>query len=221
MTAIQAVIFDMDGLMFDTETIYYQSNQKTADEIGLPFDYPFYEEYIGASDEDFFQAIYDRHDDTAVVDKFVKQSREDIVKALKSVTLPKKKGLLSLLEYLKAEELKLVVASSTERWLVDDLLEKEGLAEYFDAVVGGDEVEKSKPHPAIFLKAWENVGVAKEHTLVLEDSLNGIRSAYAAGIPVIMVPDLFHPNEEATRKALAIYADLHEVKEHIKERKSK
>lgn len=215
MAQIKAVIFDMDGLMFDTETIYYQANQKTADKIGLPFDYAFYEKYIGASDEDFFQALYAEHDEKALVDQFVKQSREDIVEDLLNSPLPKKAGLDELLAFLKEKEYELIVASSTERHLVDALLKKAGVAHYFDGVVGGDEVKNSKPDPAIFLKASEKTRASKEETLILEDSLNGIRAAYAAEIPVIMVPDLFQPNEEATEKAVAIYSDLLEVKEHI------
>lgn len=219
MTQVKAVIFDMDGLMFDTESIYYKANQKTADEIGLPFDYPFYEKYIGASDEDFFQALYDAHEDKKLVDTFIKKSREDVVDYLMSVSLPKKKGLLELLDYVKAEGYTLVVASSTERWLVDQMLEKAEVADYFDAVVGGDEVKHSKPDPAIFIKAWGNTTVEKEETLILEDSLNGIRAAYGAEIPVIMVPDLFKPNDEAKEKAFAIYDDLLEVKEYLKNKK--
>jgi HAD superfamily hydrolase (TIGR01509 family) len=217
MPQIKAVIFDMDGLMFDTESIYYKANQKTADELGLPFDYPFYEKYIGASDEDFFAAIYEANDDKKLVDAFIKKSREDWVDYLLNVSLPKKKGLVELLDFLREKGCTLVVASSTERWLVDQLLKKAEVDHYFDGVVGGDEVERSKPNPAIFLKAWEKTTAKKEETLILEDSLNGIRAAYDAGIPVIMVPDLFEPNDEAKEKTVTIYEDLLEVKEYVKQ----
>lgn len=215
MPQLKTVIFDMDGLMFDTESIYYQANQKTADKIGLPFDYAFYEKFIGASDADFFQALYDAHDKKELVDEFVKQSREDIEEDLLSRPLPKKEGLDELLAFLKEKEFELVVASSTEHRLVHALLEKADIAHYFDGVVGGDEVENSKPDPAIFLKAWNKTNSSKEETLILEDSLNGIRAAHAAEIPVIMVPDLFQPNQEALDKTVAVYSNLLEVKEYI------
>lgn len=217
MSEIKAVIFDMDGLMFDTESIYYKANQKTADELGLPFDYAFYELYIGASDADFFAALYDAHDDKQLVDQFIEKSHEDVKYMLLNEDVPQKKGLIEVLEFLKDREIKRIVASSTKRWLVDALLEKSELSNYFDDVVGGDEVKNSKPDPAIFLKAWDKTGVKKEETLALEDSLNGIRSAYSAGLPVIMVPDLFKPNDEAEEKAIAVHKDLLDVRDFIRE----
>lgn len=218
MTPVQAVIFDMDGLMFDTESIYYKANQKTADEIGLPFSYDFYQAYIGASDEDFFQALYEAHDNQALVDQFVKQSREDVNHVLLNEPLPKKKGLIELLNFLKEKNIKLVVASSTERWLVDALIEKAGISDFFIDAVGGDEVAKAKPDPSIFLKALKKTGAKAKEALVLEDSLNGVLAAYDADIPVIMVPDLFEPNDEAKEKTETIVDNLLEVKEYIKKK---
>lgn len=209
------VIFDMDGLMFDTERLYYEANQKTADRIGMPFDYSFYSQFIGVSDKDFFKAMEDRFEKSQV-DRFKKESVEDL-RALLQATVPdQKKGLKDLLAYLKACGHKTVVASSSERQLVLKLLENAGLTHWFDGVVGGDEVEDSKPQPDIFLKARDLIKEGVSAVLVLEDSLNGLKAAHAAAFPVIMVPDLIEPDEEAKALALDICHDLHEVLMKIK-----
>lgn len=215
MTKVKAVLFDMDGLMFDTESIYYRSNQTTADSIGMPFDYPFYERFIGTSEKDFFAAIRLEQKDETLVDQFIENSKLDIERALLKEALPQKKGLKDLLDYLKEKNIEMVVASSTERSMVEKLLNNAGLTDYFTGIVGGDEVENSKPDPAIFIKALEATSAKTEEALVLEDSLNGIRAAHTAGIPVIMVPDLISPNEEAKAKAVNILEDLAKVIEYI------
>ncbi|MFL2061692.1 HAD family hydrolase [Marinilactibacillus psychrotolerans] len=215
MPKIKAVLFDMDGLMFDTESMYYRANQATADSIGMPFDYPFYERYIGASDKDFFAAIRSEQTDKHLANRFIEQSKIDIEKALLEKALPKKLGLEKLLEYLKSQNIEMIVASSTERNMVEKLVNNAGLSKYFTEIVGGDGVKDSKPDPAIFLKALSKTTATPSEALVLEDSLNGVRAAHAAGIPVIMIPDLISPNEEAKEKATDILPDLTKVIEYI------
>lgn len=206
----KAVIFDMDGLMFDTETLYFKANQKTAEKVEIPFDYSFYENYIGASDEDFFAGMYESFEKEKV-DLFLELSGVDVENELFSTPPKLKEGLLSLLDYLKENNYILVVASSSKRFIVEKMLKNANLTSYFSAVVGGDEVIQSKPHPEIFKKAAALTGVESSQILILEDSLNGVRSAYAAGIDVVMVPDLLAPDNEAREKTLEICNDLHEI----------
>ncbi|MER2064667.1 MAG: HAD family phosphatase, partial [Alkalibacterium sp.] len=188
----KVVVFDMDGLMFDTEPIYYKANQKTADVLNIPFDYSFYEKYIGASEDDFFAAMYDKFPNSNV-QQFIKDSKKDVEDLLLSEPPAMKKGLVELLTYLKENNYRTVVASSSDRKLVEKLLDMSGLKGYFDNFIGGDEVARSKPHPEIFEKALQLVGDQNSEVLVLEDSLNGIRAAHSAGFKVVMVPDLVHP----------------------------
>ena len=131
--------------------------------------------------------------------------------------LRKKKGLIGLLDYLESKNIKKIVASSSIKSVVSLFLEKEQLTPYFDAIIGGDEVTRAKPSPEIYEKAWLKTQVPKEHTLVLEDSLNGIRASYDANIPVIMIPDLILPTNEAKEKTLMILDDLNQVKTFIKQ----
>jgi len=209
------IIFDMDGLMFDTEPLYYKANQKTADRIGLPFDYAFYEKYIGASEKDFFNAMYQSFDKEKV-ERFITDSTADLKDVLFAAPPVKKKGLVDLLDYLKSNEYKMVVASSSEREVVKALLVSAEVSDYFDGVVGGDDVTHSKPHPEIFIKASTLAGENLSNVLVLEDSVNGIKAANAAGFPVVMVPDLIEPDDEIRSRTLDVCHDLHEVLTKIK-----
>ena len=109
-----------------------------------------------------------------------------------------------LLEKLKADKIKCGVASSTKTELVNRYLGKAGLDEYFDVIIGGEQVMVSKPEPDIFICACERLNVSPGKALVLEDSENGIRAAKAAGIPVICVPDLKEPSKECRRMVTAI-----------------
>lgn len=212
----KAVIFDMDGLMFDTEAIYYAANKKTADRLGLDFTKDFYLQFVGASDKALFQGMYDHFNDDDKVSQFVDQSNADAHDMLTNGKIDKKKGLIELLDHLKSKGIKLVIASSSEKWLVEEITLKNEVRDYFADTVGGDEVEESKPNPDIFLKALEKLGTKKEETLILEDSLNGVRAAHSAGIPVIMVPDLIPANDEAKDKALAVEESLLDILKYFK-----
>lgn len=214
----KVVIFDMDGLMFDTESIYYKANQKTADALSIPFDYSFYEKYIGVSETEYFEAMFSQFPEDKV-NQFISDSKKDAESHLFAEPPAIKKGLVELLVYLKENGYKTVVASSSERKLVEKLLDLTNLREYFDDYIGGDEVNKSKPHPEIFQNAAQRVSDTPFEVLVLEDSLNGIRAAYSAGYNVIMVPDLVKPTEEAESKTLDICEDLEEVLIKIKSEK--
>lgn len=213
---VNAVIFDMDGLMFDSETLYYQANQEIASRLGLEFTYEYYAQYIGLSDEEFHRNLYTDYQDTAKVDALISGSRDYLLELIEKEGLILKPGLIELLEFLEQKKIRKVVASSSQKKTVQLFLQRESLLERFDTIIGGDEVRHAKPHPEIFEKAWLTLGVPKERCLVLEDSLNGIRAAYSADLPVIMVPDLYPPNDEAKEKTVAIKNNLFDVLEWIR-----
>lgn len=122
-----------------------------------------------------------------------------------------KEGLAELLTYLKAHDYKTVVATSSTRDRVDRILAQTGLIDYFDGSVCGDEVERGKPDPDIFLKACRKADVPPAQALVLEDSETGIEAAHSAGIPVICVPDMKYPAEEFAKKTYGIAESLSQV----------
>lgn len=216
MKQIKAVIFDMDGLMFATEEIYYMANQNTADKLGMHYSFDIYSQFIGTDYEIEKEKMRGFYDDQELLEEFFTKSSEVLKYSLLNGQVDLKKGLIKLLDYLKQEEIPAVVASSTERKLVDHLLDRLDVREYFKAVVGGDEVERAKPDPAIFEKAFSKIGVEnKEETLVLEDSKNGVLAAFGAGIPAIMVPDMLAADEEVKEKTLAVLPDLKAVIDFI------
>ena len=216
MTKIEAVIFDMDGLMFDTEVLYYEANRTIAKRIDLAYTWEFHEKYIGVSDEEFHKELYLTFE-TEAAETLINEGGQALLEHVDVNGLRKKKGLIELLDYLESKNIKKIVASSSIKSLVSLFLEKEQLTPYFDAIIGGDEVTRAKPSPEIYEKAWLKTQVPKEHTLVLEDSLNGIRASYDANIPVIMIPDLILPTNEAKEKTLMILDDLNQVKTFIEQ----
>lgn len=216
MSQIKAVIFDMDGLMFDTEPIYYKANQKTADHLGMDFSFDIYAQFIGMGDVDYKKTMRKLYKDHEVLEEFFDKSNQVMEYLLLNEQVNLKPGLIELLDYLHKEQMPAVVASSTKRELVDQLLERLEVKDYFQGIVGGDEVERAKPDPAIFNKAFNKTELPdKSSVLILEDSKNGVLAANAAGIPVIMVPDLIEADKETKDKTQRVYSSLTQVMGHI------
>ena len=126
--------------------------------------------------------------------------------------MPVKKGLYNLLNYLKENSCKMAVASSSPRWEVEKHLKDANIYEYFIWIVCGDMVQNSKPDPEIYLKACELLKANQSECYALEDSKNGLLSAYRAGCKPIMVPDLWQPDDEILNVIVGKYEDLDEVK---------
>ncbi len=129
-----------------------------------------------------------------------------------------KPGAEEILQFLKEQEVTLGLASSSPRELIDKVLGRRGMLQYFDAVVSGDMVQCGKPHPEIFLRCAAELGIPETEfgeTFVIEDSYNGIRAAYAAGMRPVMVPDLLPPTEEMYEKAAAVLPSLADVEEWL------
>ncbi len=216
MSKIETVIFDMDGLMFDTEKIYFASNSQTAKELGMDYSFETYSQFIGAGYEEEYSGMLKIFKDEALLEQYYNKAGETVLDALLNGPVDKKEGLIELLDYLKAENIPAVVASSTHRELVLKLLDRLEVTEYFKAVVGGDEVPNAKPDPAIFNLAFEKTGIVnRENAIVLEDSKNGLLAANGAKIPAIWVPDLLEPTEELESLAIATMANLHDVIDYI------
>ena len=219
MTKIKAVIFDMDGLMFDTETVYYKANQLTADKYDMDFTKETYMQYVGAGDDIYFAGLREQFKNHPHIETFLKESTKKAEELLLKGQVDKKDGLIELLDYLTKEKIVCIVASSSHREMVDKLTQRLGVRKYFKEMVGGNEVPTAKPDPAIFEKAFAKTNLKnKEEALILEDSKNGILAAHRAGIPVILVPDLLEPDDEMKEKAVALKENLHQVIDYINEK---
>ena len=213
---IKAVIFDMDGLIFDSERLYAKANVKTAKTLGLDKDEAYFYQFVGIGAQDMAERMKEAFDDD-LVDEFFRLGEEDAHELLLHGEVPTQPGLHELLDYLDDAGIEKVIASSSEVYMIDVMTKNAGIRDRFSVIHGGDQVEQTKPAPDIFELAWSNLGVSKEETLVLEDSINGVLAAHAAGIPVIMVPDTVEPTDEVRAKALAVVNNLSEVANYLKQ----
>ena len=209
------VIFDMDGVIFDTESIYAKGWKEAAKEYG----YDDIEEAvlgaIGRNAADT-RALFARlkgadfpYDD--VWNRAVLLTRERI----KKDGLPMMKGVRELLDYLQKNNYRIGLASSTRKARVVEQIGDAGLLEYFQAILGGDMVEHSKPNPEIYLLACEEMGVKPEEAYAIEDSPNGIRAAHGAGMKALMVPDMIAPTEEIRSLCTGVFEDLLAVRDYL------
>ncbi|KAF1296151.1 HAD family hydrolase [Enterococcus sp. JM4C] len=213
MTKVNGVIFDMDGLIFETEMVYYEASQKIADALGMPFSLETYTQFIGISDAELEERYHQHFADFGkeTIEKFIADSYSETSRLFKSGAAKLKPGVRELIDFLEENNIPRVVASSNNRPTIELLLEQVGLRDKFTAIVSAEDVTRAKPDPEIFCVACETLGTRKEETLVLEDSRYGVLAAEAAGIPVIMVPDLVPATAELNEKTVDIVDSLFDV----------
>ena len=207
----KAVIFDMDGLMIDSERVTYNEYVKKLAQLGHhDFTEELYRNCLGKNKQGICQVFIDHYGQDFPMDEVWDDVHVWIDESLRQY-VPKKKGLVELLEYLKANNYKTIVATSSGRARVDEILKNADLTKYFDDSICGDEVTHGKPHPEIFLTACQKIDVKPEEALVLEDSFVGVEAAYRAGIPCIMIPDLLLPQHKQKEETVAIVSSLKDV----------
>lgn len=212
----KAVIFDMDGLMIDSERVTYNEYVKKLAQLGHhDFTEELYRNCLGKNKQGICQVFIDHYGQDFLMDEVWDDVHVWIDESLRQY-VPKKKGLVELLEYLKANNYKTIVATSSGRARVDEILKNGNLTEYFDDSICGDEVTHGKPHPEIFLTACQKLDVKPEEALVLEDSEAGILAAYDGHIDVICVPDMKYPEPQFVEKVTKIIDSLDEVIDYLK-----
>ena len=211
----KAVIFDMDGVLFDTESICLKAWKEVGRDFGLADIEKTAIGCIGLNVTDtraFFQRKYGEDVDFA----FYKQEcSRHIRESIERDGLPLKPGVREILRFLEWKGCPVGLASSSSERNVREHIRRAGIDGYFQTVVGGDMVEHSKPLPDIYLLACGQLGTAPEETVAVEDSPNGLRSAHAAGLRPVMVPDLIAPTPEIEALLWKRCADLLEVKDFL------
>ena len=207
---IEGVIFDMDGLMFDTERIWATLWEPALATLGLSCPEGLDAAARGTSGESMRRVLrhfFGEECDTEAINRALHREADKAFTAAP----PKKPGLDELLGWLDAHGIPMAVASSSRRKTILHHLDCWGLTHYFRAIVSGEDVTESKPNPAIFHIAAAKLGTLPEHTLVLEDSFNGVRAGAAGGFVTVMVPDLAQPDDEIRQLYTAVCGSLHEV----------
>ncbi len=216
MSSIEAVIFDMDGLLLDTEPISQLAWQMAGRELGLVIPPSISLQAIGRNAKGIKTLFRAKLEETFPIELFLEKANIYYGEMLREKPAPVKPGVFELLDYLEMEAIARGVGTSTRRELAEHKLASTGLAERFEFVVAGDEVENGKPAPDIFLRVAELLSIAPEKCLVLEDSEMGVRAAIAAGMIVFMIPDLIEPTPEIRRMADGIYESLPVLLEEIR-----
>lgn len=212
----KAVIFDMDGLMIDSERVTYNEYVKKLAQLGHhDFTEELYRNCLGKNKPGICQVFINHYGQDFPMTEVWDDVHVWIDESLRQY-VPKKKGLVELLEYLKANNYKTIVATSSGRARVDEILKNADLTKYFDDTICGDEVTHGKPHPEIFLTACQKLDVKPEEALVLEDSEAGILAAYDGHIDVICVPDMKYPEPQFVEKVTKIVDSLDEVIDYLK-----
>ncbi|MBQ3802407.1 MAG: HAD family phosphatase [Oscillospiraceae bacterium] len=212
---MKAFIFDMDGVIFDSERLYIDCCIEVADKLGMDHIVETCHRCIGVTTEVTRAILLETYRDEELVDRFREQSVDLVRSKIESGLLKMKPGVRELLDCLRERGCLIAVASSTQTDIVEKELTDAGLRDCFTVVVGGDQAQRSKPNPDIFLKAAELLGEMPENCVVIEDSFNGIRAAKAAGMTAIMVPDQLVPDEEISKLADFVLPSLVVVKDRL------
>ena len=209
----KGAIFDMDGLLTDTERWYSASWKETAKAFGQEW-VPGFDRYVagtsGAGMRDVIHTHFPAVDAQAFMDFCIQNAYR-----LGEENLREMPGATEILRFFHERGVKIAVASSSPDDVIHRYLDKLDMARYFDAVVSGYEVPHGKPAPDIFLLAAERIGCAPEDCYVFEDGINGCLAGIAAGCDTIMIPDLFQPTEEVKQGCAGIYSSLTEARDAI------
>lgn len=213
---IKAIIFDMDGLMIDSERVTFECYQEILKGMNLTMDEEFYKTLLGKPLKGIYQRFYDVYGNDFPIEDVIKDVHALMAKRFETEGVPIKTGFKSLLEYLKENNYKTIVATSSNRDRVDTILSQAKITDYFDDSICGDEVTKGKPNPEVFLKSCQKLGVNVDEAIVLEDSEAGIQASYDAGIKVICIPDMKYPEKQYEEKTFKILKDLNGVTEYLK-----
>ena len=211
--ALPAVIFDMDGVIFDSEQAFINSFKEICFAEKMEFKEQACLDCIGVnwnSSKAIFEAAYGADFDFPHYYDLVR-------KRMGTLRFDLKPGVHEIFAYLKERHIPTALASSTREVSVRRMLNDDDLMEYFDAIICGDMVSHSKPHPEIFLTAADKLGVDPTNCIVIEDSFNGIRCAHNAGMRPIMVPDILQPDEEIRAMAEIVLPTLNDVIAYFEE----
>lgn len=208
-----AVIFDMDGVIFDSERLVLECWEEIGAKYHLEGMREAFLPCIGTNDVKTREIVLEHYGVDFPYDEFRRESSLLYHSIVDQGGLPVKVGVQELLSYLTENDISIAVASSTRLEVVTQELKQAGLYDCFSVVMGGDQLKRSKPEPDIYLMTCEKLGVQPASAYAIEDSYNGIRSAYSAGMKPIMVPDMLPPTEEMRQKSVIVLDNLLQVKD--------
>ncbi|MDN2664529.1 HAD family phosphatase [Psychromonas sp. 14N.309.X.WAT.B.A12] len=207
----QAAIFDMDGLLLDTERVCMQAFEQACQQLSLPFVKSAYLKIIGRNAKGIEEAIMNHYAQYTEYAPLRKAWMDGYWPIVETQAIPVKEGVIALLEWFKSQSIPVAVATSTHQKLAATKLRLAGIEHYFEHISSGCEVTNGKPHPEIFLLAAQRLKVAPQACLAFEDSSNGVISALAAEMKVYQVPDLVVPDADIIALGHNIKTSLNDV----------
>lgn len=210
-----AVIFDMDGVLVDTERLLLAGYEQAAQTLGVTARREIYFETIGKSVVDTAAVFAAHYGDEALGMALLERMRAIAAAHMRAHGVPVKPGAAELVAFLKERGCALALASSNSRAHIDAQLTGAGLLSYFEAIVSGDAVARAKPDPEIYLAAFEALGLPEAVGYAVEDSVAGVYAASAAGLRTMLVPDLLQPDETVRRLAAGVYESLPALQTHF------
>ncbi len=211
---MKGAIFDMDGLMFDTEAIWQKNWKLIATDMGIVLDPAFSREICGTTGK-LMDSIIEKYYGVPNGNPIALDCSERVHRDLE-LNVPEKKGIHEILIWLKDNDFKVAVASSSRREQIEKNLSKTNTEQYVDVFCSGRECAHGKPAPDVFLLAAKELHLDASECYIFEDAYNGIRAAYAAGGKPIMIPDTQQPDQEMYEKSHAVCCDLLEALELLK-----
>lgn len=215
LSHLQAVVFDMDGLMVDTESIYQLAWRDAAQSFGYHLSEATLRATTGRRLEDCYKILRSAVDDAFPMPAFLELWPRLWHEQVSTYGVPQKPGLTALLDLLDTHQIPKAVATSTEYPEAVFTLEKAGIANRFSLIISGDQITNGKPAPDIFLRAADQLGVAPQYCLALEDSEAGVMAATTAGMVTIMVPEIEHVAPEVSARAYRVFSSLHEARQIV------
>lgn len=204
-------IFDMDGLLFDTERLFMRLKGVNMAKYGYSQTEEEYVRTLGLNGEALHKVLIDTYGEAYPADEISAQTRKDENEYLDKYGPSVKKGIPELLAFFKERGVPCCVATATQGYNARRYIERAGLTPYFAFIIGGDEIRHSKPDPEIFLACCKRQETAPEDALVFEDSENGILAAFNGHIPVICIPDMKYPAPEFAEKTACILNSADEM----------
>ena len=214
MGKIKGIIFDMDGVLFDTEQVYLDIWTRVCKRYGYEMTKEIYCKVIATGRENVKRVFREEFGDNIPIEEMYKEKDEILAKELEK-NIPIKKGAYELLKDLKNKNYKLALATSASKERMEKQLKKADFTNLFDEVVCRDEVKETKPNPEIFLKAAEKLGIEPKECIVIEDSLAGVKAAYKGNMFPIHVVDLKEVDKEIEKYSYKSFNDLIEIKKEI------
>jgi beta-phosphoglucomutase-like phosphatase (HAD superfamily) len=210
-----AVLFDMDGLLLDSERVLMRAWTAAAAEEGLVIRPEVYAGVIGRASQESHRLFVDMFGGPATYGRLRERVDVRIGRIGGHAVFPLKDGVVELLGELRARDVPCAVASSSGADEIRHRLDAVGVLSHFAAVAGGNEVAQGKPDPAVYRLAAQRLGIPATACLAFEDSENGARAALAAGAQLVVVPDLRRPADDVIARSLHVFGSLHDARAHV------